>query len=236
MVMVYNCENCDSESFTYKLDYAVNNSATAYVEFNQPIAGMNYGLTFQQIFQLYLNGKRLNYTARSVPHNNRLWLLDFNPGTNNIVDGNLSLLSVYPSAVVTNSQILNPNGNGNKIAAQSKSLDNNLASTSFKRYDPITSSSPYNLRRAFNILTKIMFFASIIAFLFGFQTAFVGPIHNLQILWLHIYVASKYIPSNLKVSLEGFRYIQDLNFWSNGIQDTIGFGVTGDNVVFDSPA
>lgn len=234
--MVYNCDNCDSSSFTYELDYAVNNSATAFAKFSEPIVGLNYGLRFEQIFQLYLNGRRLNYTARQVPHNNKLWLLDFNPGVNHIVDGNLSLLSVFPSAVVTNSQNLNPNGNGNTVLAQSKSLDNNLASTSFKRFDTFDGNSPYNLRRGFNVLTKIIFFASIISFLFGFQTAFVGPIHNFQILWLHIYVASKYIPSNLKVGLEGFRYIQDLNFWSNGIQDTIGSGVTGDNVIFDSPA
>ena len=195
---------------------------------------VNYGLGMEQVFQLYLNGKRLNYTSRQVPHNNKLWLLDFNPGVISLVDGNLSLLSSYPSAVVTSGRVAGINGGLQNVPV--RGLDNSLASVSFKRFDIFETTDPYRFRQAFNALTKILFFCSLFSFVVGWQSAFIGPIHNLQFLWLHIYVASKYIPSNLKVALEGFRYIQNLNFFSNNIQDRIGFGVTADNVLFDSPA
>ncbi len=78
-------------------------------------------------------------------------------------------------------------------------------------------------------------YSALLSFLLGWQTVFTGSVHNFQRLWLHIYIASNYLPSNFKVALEGLKVIQNLSFFSQTIQDKITNSLTPSDLFLASP-
>lgn len=64
-------------------------------------------------------------------------------------------------------------------------------------------------------MSRIVIYVGFALFFVGCQTSCTHFMHNLQKLWLHIFIASLTIPSALKFTLVGFRETQNQNIAIN---------------------
>jgi len=117
-----------------------------------------------------------------------------------------------------------------------KFLDSNQSEVEFSRYDRVQEASAYNCRTALNIVAKIVVYGGLLSFFVGWQSAFTGALHNLQRLWLHIYIASNFLPSNFKIALSGLKIVQDLPFLAVSTQTNIMNSLLPRNYASDCPA
>jgi hypothetical protein len=87
-----------------------------------------------------------------------------------------------------------------------KTLDTTISSISLERFTPISNKSAINgLKTFFEVISRIVIYLGFFSFFIGCQTSCTHFMHNLQKIWIHIYVASLTIPSVLKYTLIGFR-------------------------------
>lgn len=98
-------------------------------------------------------------------------------------------------------QVFNPN------YQNVKTLDNNLASVLVDRFTPLKGreSSVLGLQTFFSVVTRMVIYLGFASFFFGCQTPCTHVMHNIQKLWVHIFVASLALSPVLKTALWGFR-------------------------------
>lgn len=105
-----------------------------------------------------------------------------------------------------------------------KVVDNNSTSTLLTRYTPPSDPSSANgLRIFFEVVSRTVIYVGFAVFFFGCQTSCTHFMHNLQRLWLHIFVAAMAAPSMLRYAFMGFRETQGQNIavhpsaWEGGL-------------------
>lgn len=78
------------------------------------------------------------------------------------------------------------------------------------------------IRIFFEVVTRMVIYLGFFSFFIGCLTPCTHFMHNIQKIWLHIYVASLTIPNVLKFSLKGFRQSQGQNIAINPSQWELG--------------
>jgi hypothetical protein len=100
--------------------------------------------------------------------------------------------------------------------SNSKTIDNNQSSTSLVRFTPVDNPSAINgIRTFFQIVSRLVIYIGFALFFFGLQTIATHFMHNLQKIWLHIFLAALAAPSLLRQALSGFREVQNQNIAVN---------------------
>jgi hypothetical protein len=122
-----------------------------------------------------------------------------------------------------------------KSSALVKYLNNNQSESVIRRYSKIEGTSCFKSAQAAEILSKIVLYAGLISFLFGWQGAFTGPVQNLQRLWLHMYIVPNSIPSNFKIALTGLKIMQNLPFLPVSMQKSIFNSLSPKDLYLKSP-
>ena len=93
-----------------------------------------------------------------------------------------------------------------------KSLSNNVATALVGRFTPISSSAGADgLTTFFQVITRMIIYLGFASFFIGCITPCTHFMHNIQKIWVHIYVAALTVPSILRYCLTGFRECQDQN-------------------------
>lgn len=187
--------------------------------------GYAYNLTFQDIFKVYLESEQYNY--RLEQWSNRLFALKWRVKESipTIVNGKLRVVCSYPTAVLTNSpqgltSIKAANVTGS-INSYLKYLDSNRSEAVLPRYNKLEDPAAEGCRSALDVVGNIIVYGGLLSFFIGWQSVFTGPLHNLQRLWLHIYIATNYLPSNFKTVLSGLKVVQNLPFLPIATQNSI---------------
>jgi len=103
VVMLDMCEECPSQTFSYSISYSVSDSVAVYVRFSMPVQTYAYNLTFPAIFEVWLQGQA--YTYQLEQWSNQLFVLQFDvkQQVTSIVNGQLRVACLYPTAVLTDS-------------------------------------------------------------------------------------------------------------------------------------
>lgn len=103
-------------------------------------------------------------------------------------------------------------------------MDNNSSYAELTRYTPPSSPDSVNgMRIFFEVVSRAVIYVGFAAFFFGCQTSCTHFMHNLQKIWLHIFVAALAAPSALRYALIGFRETQGQNIainpssWESGL-------------------
>jgi hypothetical protein len=78
-------------------------------------------------------------------------------------------------------------------------------------------------------------YGGLISFVIGWQSVFTGAVHNLQRLWIHMFLATNYLPSNFKVTLSGLSIVQNLPFLPLRTQTNIVNKLLPDNYFSSCP-
>jgi hypothetical protein len=127
---------------------------------------------------------------------------------------------MYPELVQTNTQDnINQNPfftarllqSGNSYATL-KIVDNNASYVPLVRYTPPPNANTINgIRIFFEVISRAVIYIGFAAFFFGCQTSCTHFMHNLQKIWLHIFVAALAAPSVLRYAFIGFRETQGQN-------------------------
>ena len=87
-----------------------------------------------------------------------------------------------------------------------KVIDNTASQTTIDRYTPVEDPSSVNgVRIFFEVIARATIYIGLAMFLIGCQTICTHMMHNLQKLWVHMFVASLAIPSSFKWALVGLR-------------------------------
>lgn len=87
-----------------------------------------------------------------------------------------------------------------------KSLSNAVSSVVIERFTPLDSpGSADGVRIFFEVVTRAVVYLGFFSFFIGCMTPCTHFMHNVQKIWLHIYVASLTMPNFLKFALRGFR-------------------------------
>lgn len=103
-----------------------------------------------------------------------------------------------------------------------KVIDNNASYQSLARYTP-ANSNINGIRIFFDVVSRAVIYIGFAMFFFGCQTSCTHFMHNMQKIWLHIFVAALAAPSALRYALTGFREIQNQNIaihpssWESGL-------------------
>jgi hypothetical protein len=97
-----------------------------------------------------------------------------------------------------------------------KVVDNNASYVPLVRYAPPQNAETINgVRVFFDVVSRAVIYLGFASFFFGCQTACTHFMHNLQKIWLHIFVAALAAPSALRYALIGFRETQGQNIAIN---------------------
>ena len=140
--------------------------------------------------------------------------------------GNLSVICRYPQRVVTNirDQVNKEAGPFFSRVLQEdyeieKVVENQQASVRLARYKPVDNEGTIDgLRTTFQVISRIVIYAGFLLFFLGLQTISTYLKHNLQKIWLHIFLAALAAPSLLRHTLSGFRQTQNQNIAINPSQ------------------
>lgn len=99
----------------------------------------------------------------------------------------------------------------------SKTLDNSKGMIEIQRFSPLGNriNGVEGVATFFAIVSRIVIYLGLASFFIGCQTPCTHMMHNLQKLWLHIFVATLALSPLLKTSLMGFREVQDQNIAIN---------------------
>lgn len=183
---------------------------------------------------MYIGEQLTNYTV--LRNNSIIYVLLANPNTE-IINKTVSVVCKYPEKITTN--ISDP-ANSEPFFTPSrtlqaivpgpvKGLDNTNSSLIVSRYNPLSDKTNMDKLAIFlAVLARIVIFAGLISFLIGCQTACTHMMHNLQKIWIHIFVASLALPSLFKYALSGLRDIQNQTIagasgWTMSIPSTVYF-------------
>ena len=173
---------------------------------------------------LTLNGQALPYSIQS--NNSVIYTLQAYPPSN-VLQGKLKLACVYPQLVTT---YINDSVNGaepffsrllqaTSTYSNSKVIDNNDSSTNIVRFVPVEHPDAINgVRTFFQVVTRIVIYVGFALFFLGLQTIGTHFMHNIQKIWLHIFLAALAAPSLLRQALTGFREAQNQNIAVNPSQ------------------
>lgn len=238
MVMLELCEECPLLSFSYSVEYTVSDKVSIFMRFNRPLKAYAYGLTFKDIFKVYLQNQQYEYVKERWSE--QLFVLRFavRDDVSTISNGRLRVVCLYPTAVITDSHsiLTSMHAEGNATSTSLlKYLDSNHSEVELGRYNSVEGVAAYNCRIALEVFGKIVVYGGLLSFFLGWQSIFVGALHNLQKLWLHIYIASNFLPSNFKVALSGLKIVQDLSFLPVSVQQSITKNLLPENYVSSCP-
>ena len=225
LVILEMCQDCYLQSFLYEISYTVDDKVSVFMRFNKPVRAYAYNLTFRDIFKVYLQNQIYEYDLEQL--SNQLFILRLNlkQEVTSITNGRLRVVCMFPTAVLTDSpqtfsSVKAENSTGS-VNSYLKFLDSNHSEVQLGRFDRVTDPSAYNCRSALRVIGKIVLYGGLLSFFFGWQSIFIGALHNLQRLWLHIYIASNFLPSNFKIALSGLSIVQDLPFLPITTQSSI---------------
>jgi len=97
-----------------------------------------------------------------------------------------------------------------------KTIDNTNSSIVLSRYAPIENPNAINnIRTFFQIISRLIIYLGLALFFLGLQTILTHFMHNLQKIWLHIFIAAMTAPALLRQALTGFRETQNQNIAIN---------------------
>ena len=95
-------------------------------------------------------------------------------------------------------------------------IDNTASQTTLERYTPVEDPSAiHGIRVVFEVVARATIYIGLATFLVGCQTICTHMMHNLQKIWVHMFVASLAIPSGFKFALVGLREVQNQNIAIN---------------------
>jgi hypothetical protein len=221
------CEDCENYPFQYQIDYNYDDSLNVHVEFNRVYVNNNASL-FQEIFWLLINGNKVDY---SVTWNNSItYILESFPGSE-VLNGNLTIICKYPELVQTDTLDTvsdKPFFTARLLQSGSyeslKVVDNNASYAQLTRYTPTQNANGVDgVRIFFEVVSRAVIYIGFAFFFIGCQTSCTPFMHNLQKIWLHIFVAALAAPSALRYAFVGFRETQDQNIavhpssWESGL-------------------
>lgn len=123
--------------------------------------------------------------------------------------GNLSLKCLYPELVTTD--ITDPVSTQPFFArllavnyTSSKVVDNTQSDTPLTRFSPVDHPEAVSgLRTFFQVVSRFVIYVGFACFFLGLQTVCTHFMHNLQKIWLHIFLASLTAPALLRYALSG---------------------------------
>jgi hypothetical protein len=152
-------------------------------------------------------------------NNSVTYILESYPSSE-ALNANLTIVCNYPELVKTNTQdTVNEQPFFTARLLQSdtsyatlKVVDNNSSYISLVRYTPPPNANTINgIRIFFDVVSRAVIYLGFALFFFGCQTSCTHFMHNLQKIWLHIFVAALAAPSALRYAFIGFRETQDQN-------------------------
>lgn len=207
------CVECQDYAFNYKIDYSYDYYLNVLVNFNR-VYNCNNATLFSSIFQLLLDSRPLPYNL--VWNNSVTYLLQAEPGRDVLV-GNLTLLCLFPELVTADLTLpVNSHPFFPRLLqadySKLKVVENNSTQTTIARYTPVENAKAIDgIRIFFEVVSRMVIYVGLAMLLIGCPTVCTHFMHNLQKLWLHIFLAALAVPSLLKFSLIGFRETQNQN-------------------------
>jgi hypothetical protein len=121
---------------------------------------------------------------------------------------------------------------GEGTAGNTKAVETENAEVNLKRFTPLKDrESMRGLWNFFSIVSRAVIYIGFALFFLGLQTGWTHVMHNFQKIWVHIYVASLLLSPILKVTLLGFREVQDQNIainpesWESGIPSPLYYNI-----------
>lgn len=89
------------------------------------------------------------------------------------------------------------------------------------RYNRVDGTRYSSIRSVLEFISRFIMYSAMLSFLFGWQQIFIGPLHNLQKIWLTLYLCSNFLPANYKVAVSGMKIVQLMPFMSQNVVNNI---------------
>lgn len=223
--------------FHFHTSYTVDDQVHVRVDFNRPVRTFAFGLKFQDVFKIYIQNKEYPYDWQQL--NPQTYLLSAK--VNDVVsisDGRLVLVCLFPTAVLTDANtvsLVSSKAEGGSQSNPMKYLNLNSSELIVSRFNRVDGTRYNSLRNILEIVSKFMLYGAMLSFLFGWQQIFIGQLHNLQKLWLTVYLCSNFLPSNYKVALGGIKIVQQMPFMSEGTVSGINQILLPANYFIEAP-